>query len=246
MRLRAIDLSMERGGRRLFSGVGFEAEAGSALIVTGPNGAGKSSLLRGLCGFLPFASGRFALEGGDAERTLGEQAHYLGHPDALKGALTAGENLAFWAGALGGDPARAACGTRSPASASRMSIDFPVRALSAGQKRRVALARLLVAPRPLWLLDEPTTALDAAARAPSPRSSSGFSTRRDRRRCDPRPLGLGRREDCGSGRRRGWREDDFPSSVAFGDTFSRFAGEGGVFPSPACGEGHGRMSQRRA
>ena len=108
----------------------------------------------------------FALEGGDPERTLGEQAHYLGHADALKGALTAGENLAFWAGALGGDGlARRRAARRSRASASPMSIDFPARALSAGQKRRVALARLLVAPRPLWLLDEPTTALDAAAQA---------------------------------------------------------------------------------
>src|SRR5208283_5636084 len=108
MRLRAWDLGMERGGRRLFSALSFEAEAGSALIVTGPNGAGKSSLLRGLCGFLRFEDGSFALEGGDPERTVGEQAHYLGHADALKGALTAVENLAFWAGALGGDGSREA------------------------------------------------------------------------------------------------------------------------------------------
>jgi len=163
MRLRAWDLAIERGGRPLFSGLSLEVEQGSALIVTGPNGAGKSSLLRALSGFLPLQAGGFALEGGDAERTLGEEAHYLGHADALKGALTANENLSFWAGALGGEPSREA----SRAALARVGlahvIDFPARVLSAGQKRRVALARLLVAERPLWLLDEPTAALDAAA-----------------------------------------------------------------------------------
>ncbi|MGA9846215.1 MAG: ATP-binding cassette domain-containing protein, partial [Roseiarcus sp.] len=110
MRLRAWQLAIERGGRRLFSGLSFEVGQGSALIVTGPNGAGKSSLLRALSGFLPVQAGGFALEGGDPERTLGEEAHYLGHADALKGALTANENLAFWAGALGGEPSREASG----------------------------------------------------------------------------------------------------------------------------------------
>jgi heme exporter protein A len=165
MRLRAWDLAIERGGRRLFSGLSFEVASGSALIVTGPNGAGKSSLLRALSGFLPVEAGGFALDGGDPERTVGEQAHYLGHTDALKSALTANENLAFLTGALGGEPSREA----NRAALARVGlahvIDFPARALSAGQKRRVALARLLVADRPLWLLDEPTAALDAAAQA---------------------------------------------------------------------------------
>jgi heme exporter protein A len=174
MRLRAWDLAMERGGRRLFAGLSFEASDGSALIVTGPNGAGKSSLLRALCGFLPVQSGRFALEGGDPERTVGEQAHYLGHADALKGALTAGENLAFWAGALGGDSSPAARRAALARVGLAHVIDFPARALSAGQKRRVALARLLVAHRPLWLLDEPTTALDAAAQSAFAAIMQGF------------------------------------------------------------------------
>ena len=108
MRLRAWDLAIERGGRRLFAGLSFELAEGAALIVTGPNGSGKSSLLRALCGFLPVQGGGFALEGGDAERTVGEQAHYLGHADGVKGALTAGENLAFSAAMLGGDSSRAA------------------------------------------------------------------------------------------------------------------------------------------
>ena len=165
MRLRAWDLAIERGGRRLFAGLSFEANEGSALIVTGPNGAGKSSLLRALSGLLPLQAGGFALEGGDAERTVGEEAHYLGHADALKGALTARENLAFWAGALGGDSSRDAQFAALARVGLGHVVDFPVRALSAGQKRRVALARLLVAHRPLWLLDEPTTALNSAAQA---------------------------------------------------------------------------------
>ena len=163
MRLSGQGIAIERGGRRILSGVSFAARAGEALLLVGPNGSGKSSLLRAIAGFLPLAEGAFALEGGAADASVGEQAHYLGHSDALKSALTAGENLAFWAEALGGDSARAAW----MAALDRLGLahvgDFPVRALSAGQKRRVALARLIVAPRPIWLLDEPTTALDVAA-----------------------------------------------------------------------------------
>jgi heme exporter protein A len=165
MRLSAENIALERGGRQLFRNLTFAVDDGEALIVTGPNGAGKSSLLRAIAGLLSLNGGRLALAGGDPELTIGEQAHYVGHADALKGSLTAGENLAFWAGALGGDTRRAAW---LPAL-ERLGLghvgDFPVRALSAGQKRRVALARLLVAERPIWLIDEPTTALDVAAQA---------------------------------------------------------------------------------
>jgi heme exporter protein A len=163
MRLRGWDLGIERGGRRLFAGLAFEAPEGSALIVTGPNGAGKTSLLRALAGFLPLQAGGFALEGGDGEKTVGEQAHYLGHADGVKGALTAGENLAFAAAMLGGDSSRPAQRAALAHVGLAHAIDFPSRLLSAGQRRRVALARLLVSKRPLWLLDEPTTGLDAAA-----------------------------------------------------------------------------------
>jgi heme exporter protein A len=165
MRLRAWDLGIERGGRRVVAGLSFEAPEGSALIVTGPNGAGKTSLLRALAGFLPIETGGFALEGGDGEKTVGEQAHYLGHADGVKGALTAGENLAFSAAMLGGDSSLAALRAALASVGLAHAIDFPSRLLSAGQRRRVALARLLVADRPLWLLDEPTTALDAAAQS---------------------------------------------------------------------------------
>lgn len=163
MRLRAWDLTIERGGRRVIAELSFEAPAGSGLIVTGPNGAGKTSLLRALAGFLPIESGAFALDDGDGERTVGEQAHYLGHADGVKAALTAGENLAFAAAMLGGNSSRKAQLAALAALGLSHAIDFPARLLSAGQRRRVALARLLVAERPLWLLDEPTTALNSAA-----------------------------------------------------------------------------------
>jgi heme exporter protein A len=163
MRLRAWDLTIERGGRRVIAGLSFEAAAGAALIVTGPNGAGKTSLLRALAGFLPIEAGGFALDGGDSERTVGEQAHYLGHADGVKAALTAGENLAFAAAMLGGDSSRKTQLAALTALGLPHVVDFPARLLSAGQRRRVALARLRVAERPLWLLDEPTTALDAGA-----------------------------------------------------------------------------------
>ncbi len=165
MRLIGSEIAIERGGRRLFANLSFALEAGQALIVTGPNGAGKSSLLRAIAGFLPLAAGHFNLAGGDAGLRLGEQAHYLGHADALKGPLTAGENLEFWAGFLGAPASHATIpGALAQVGLSRVG-NFPVNALSAGQKRRVALARLLVAPRPIWLLDEPSTGLDVAAQA---------------------------------------------------------------------------------
>jgi len=177
MRLKAWDLAIERGGRKLFSGLSFAAAEGEALIVTGPNGAGKSTLLRALCGFLRLEAGGFALQGGDPERTLGEQAHYLGHADALKGALTAGENLAFWTGLMGGADSLAARREALAKVGLAHALDFPARVLSAGQKRRVALARLLIVEKPLWLLDEPMTALDVASQAAFPALMRAFLSR---------------------------------------------------------------------
>ena len=163
MRLRASDLVCIRGGREVFAAVGFAVGAGEALLVTGPNGAGKSSLLRLIAGLVWPAAGRINLEGGDPELTIGEQAHYLGHQDALKPSLTVTENLAFWMQFLGGrqaGPAGAlsACGLAGIAT-------LPAAYLSAGQRRRLSIARLIAVKRPIWLLDEPTSALDAAAQA---------------------------------------------------------------------------------
>src|SRR5215207_4841943 len=159
MRLSAADLTCERGGRELFSGLGFSLAGGEALVVTGRNGSGKSSLLRLIAGLLRPDRGRISIEGGDPERSIAEQAHYLGHQDALKPSLTVGENLRFWSAYLGpaeNPPERALVqfGLEDLA-------DLPAAYLSAGQKRRLSLARLLTAHRPLWLLDEPSAALDA-------------------------------------------------------------------------------------
>lgn len=128
--------------------------------MIGPNGAGKSSLLRLVAGLLRPETGRIELQGGDGERTTAEQAHYLGHLDALKSSLTVLENLVFWTRYLGEgaaplDEALAAVGLTGLA-------DLPAAYLSAGQRRRLSLARLMSVPRPIWLLDEPTSALDAA------------------------------------------------------------------------------------
>ena len=252
MRLRAWDLSMERGGRRLFSDLSFEAEGGSALIVTGPNGAGKSSLMRGLCGFLRFEAGGFALDGGDPERTVGEEAHYLGHADALKGALTAGENLAFWAGALGGDSRREACQSALARVGLAHVVDFPASALSAGQKRRVALARLLVANRPLWLLDEPTTALELGRSGELRRDHAGVpQRRRDRGRGDPRaPRASGcadaaaRRGGGGGGVRTGFAVG---SASAIGVPAPHSSSTDGRPPGrPMVGAGQGEGSRSRS
>tara|TARA_R110000868_G_scaffold37785_3_gene133227 strand:- start:9453 stop:10088 length:636 start_codon:yes stop_codon:yes gene_type:complete len=162
-RLVAHDLACQRGGRKVFSHLSFVAEAGVALIVTGPNGAGKSSLLRLIAGLLDKADGSLSFEGGGPDASLAEQTHYIGHLDALKGAMSVRETLTFWADFLGGsapDTARA----REIFDLDGL-IDLPVAYLSAGQKRRLSLARLLIAPRALWLLDEPGVALDAASLA---------------------------------------------------------------------------------
>ena len=162
MRLEAAGLCVERGGRSVLKDLSFVVESGEALVVTGRNGAGKSTLLRVLAGLLPLVSGAASLVP-KGEETLAEQAHYVGHADALKGALTARENLEFFAAMLDAGQGGASAAQALEAFGLPHVADLPASYLSAGQKRRVALARLLVARRPLWLLDEPTTALDAAS-----------------------------------------------------------------------------------
>jgi heme exporter protein B len=160
VRIEIENLACRRSGRLVFERLSFSLGAGECLLVTGRNGAGKSSLLSILAGRLAADAGSIRTEG-IGERTLPEALHLVGHRDALKSALTAEENLTC-ARDLLGEPAL------SPPDALRaigleQVADLPVAYLSAGQRRRVALARLLVADRPLWLLDEPTAALDAAA-----------------------------------------------------------------------------------
>lgn len=160
--LEARDLACLRGEQRVvFAGLSFTLDAGGALLLTGANGAGKSSLLRLLAGLLAPAEGVLLWQGEDALADRAAHARrlrYVGHGDALKPALTARENLGFFARLWGGevDAALAALGLGALA-------DLPARVLSAGQKRRLGLARLALAPADLWLLDEPTTGLDAAS-----------------------------------------------------------------------------------
>jgi heme exporter protein A len=158
MQLSADNLACTRGGRTVFSGLNFVVVGGEALVVTGRNGAGKSSLLRLIAGLVHRSAGRLELSGGDAEATLPEQAHYLGHDDALKPSLSVGENLCFWAEFLGG--ARAAVRPALEAVGLAPLEDLPAAYLSAGQRRRLSIARLFAVKRPIWLLDEPTSALD--------------------------------------------------------------------------------------
>jgi heme exporter protein B len=160
LRIEVDSLGSRRSGRRVFEGVSFALEAGEALEVTGRNGAGKSTLLAILAGALRPDEGAIRLVGA-GERTLPECLHLVGHRDGLKGALTARENLAFARGLLGDPGASPEDALEAVGLAHAAAL--PVAYLSAGQRRRVALARLLVAHRPLWLLDEPTAALDAPA-----------------------------------------------------------------------------------
>src|SRR5512140_2843031 len=168
MRLSGRGVRCVRGGRDVFSDLDFEASSGEALAIVGANGSGKTSLLRMIAGLLTIAGGSIGLDGGEAELTLPEQAHYLGHRDALKPALSVLENLSFWGDFLGGERSHARENFREGLEESLAAvgldhaISLPAAYLSAGQRRRLSIARLLTVRRPIWLLDEPTNALDVA------------------------------------------------------------------------------------
>ncbi|HEX3709727.1 MAG TPA: heme ABC exporter ATP-binding protein CcmA [Pseudolabrys sp.] len=163
MHLKGDNLACVRGGREVFAGLDFGLSGGEALLITGRNGAGKSSLLRLIAGLLRPSAGGLSLSGGDADATLAEQAHYVGHQDAIKPALSVDENLLFWAEFLGVGQIDVTAALAA-VDLDRLA-DLPAAYLSAGQRRRLSIARLAAAPRPIWLLDEPTSALDAPSQA---------------------------------------------------------------------------------
>ncbi len=163
MSLVVKNLSCQRGGRTIFSALSLDIAAGEAVLLRGPNGAGKSTLLRVIAGLIPAISGDISLNGipaTDRDEFQG-QITYAGHLDAIKPQLTVAENLRFWAQLFEAD------------SLSQTMKDFrldeiadrPAHACSAGQKRRLGLARIAVTSRPLWLLDEPTVSLDTETTA---------------------------------------------------------------------------------
>ena len=159
--LTADDVAVFRGERLVFRDLSLTVPAGGALVLTGPNGSGKSTLLRLLAGLVRPAAGRVCWDGTDAaDDPAGHGRHvaYLGHQDAVKPGLTAAENLRF-AASLSGRPISAALS----AVGLETLADLPARMLSAGQKRRLALSRLVLSPGKLWLLDEPTLGLDSGS-----------------------------------------------------------------------------------
>jgi heme exporter protein A len=171
MQLVVEDLAQTRAGRPIFTGLDFKIAAGSGRLLVGPNGAGKTTLLRTIAGLMRPAGGHIRIDGGHDEASVGEHCHLIGHLNGINGVLTVRENLSFWSRVLrpivGGHHAAAQPGI-DPAL-ERMGLDaladIQAGRLSAGQKRRLGLARLLVAWRPVWLLDEPAVSLDQASQA---------------------------------------------------------------------------------
>lgn len=155
--IRASGLTLIRGGRLLVDAMSFRVGPGEFVEIRGPNGAGKTSLLRALAGFLKPRAGRIAITPSEAASL---DLHYLGHQEGLKPSLTALAHAKYWADLFDGADA---------AALERVGLEraaeLPVRALSQGQRRRLALTRLITGPRPIWLLDEPAAALDVAGKS---------------------------------------------------------------------------------
>jgi heme exporter protein A len=154
------DLACRRGGRLVFSGLNFKLEPGAALVLRGANGSGKTTLLRLMAGLIRPTRGTLLWDGKPVDdlEAHGARLRFIGHLDAVKPALSVAENLAFWQALWGG--ADAAIDEALGALDLAHFTGFSARLLSAGQRHRLALSRLLAAPAPLWLLDEPGNALD--------------------------------------------------------------------------------------
>jgi heme exporter protein A len=167
-RLHVENLTLARGERQLFAGLSFSLTRGEAAALTGANGAGKTSLLRAVAGLLRPEAGavRFQDDANaeiEADVARSQGLHLLGHHDGLKTTRTAAEELRFWTRWLGGEASSLAKAIEALQLSPLLQLE--VRKLSAGQRRRLALARLIAAPRPLWLLDEPMAPLDQERRA---------------------------------------------------------------------------------
>jgi heme exporter protein A len=199
MRITAQDLGADRGGERIFSGVSFSVADGGCLLVTGPNGSGKSTLLQALCGLLPIAEGSVTLDPvSETWPTPAAACHYLGHQNGLKPSLSVEENLRFWRDFSGETCLEVEEALEEVALTGLGHLPFSV--LSTGQRRRAAIARLLVTWRPIWILDEPTAGLDA-------RSEKRFAALMEAHRAEGGmiiaathwPLGLGNVEELAMG-----------------------------------------------
>lgn len=163
--LAADHLTCERGGRTLFADLCFAVPPGGALLLTGPNGSGKTSLMRVLSGLLPARAGRVLWQGADIAENPSPWRRalaWLGHDNAIKAQLSVSENLAFWAHL--GAPGRGVADALEEVGIGHLA-DLPASMLSAGQRRRLALARLALTRGGCWLMDEPTVTLDAASLA---------------------------------------------------------------------------------
>lgn len=169
MRIFAQNLSVKRGEELIFTDVSFELSPTESLTISGPNGVGKSTLLRALAGLLPIDSGTFEIKTDSKEaKPNTEYCHYIGHKNAMKAELTVLENLNFWQRTMTQEDMVDEDLIMSPEAAVELlglshTLDLPFGFLSQGQRRRIALAKLFVSYRPVWLLDEPTAALDKAS-----------------------------------------------------------------------------------
>lgn len=169
MRIFAQNLSVKRGEELIFTDVSFELSPTESLTISGPNGVGKSTLLRALAGLLPIDSGTFEIKTDSKEaKPNAEYCHYIGHKNAMKAELTVLENLNFWQRTMAQEDSVDDDLIMSPEAAVELlglshTLDLPFGFLSQGQRRRIALAKLFVSHRPVWLLDEPTAALDKAS-----------------------------------------------------------------------------------